>query len=202
MLPPSKALSHLTGRDYEVGRLDYLRALFGFLTDVYGCHLLPSIQTDELRYTNATTLVVIKCEWEGPWVGFDHASEPRDVQYGALPLWVIMVIRESRYRISQPNMPMIDKFLDYAHAIPECASDLLQGDFSVEPAVVEFCHERRKQRIQWELKLHMDSAIARAGDAFRNKQFEKVIEYLSPFQDKLPKAQAAKLAYARRQIGR
>jgi hypothetical protein len=202
VLPPSKTLAHLTGRDYEVGLLEYLRTLFGFLTNAHGCHELPSKGTDELRFANVTTLIVIKSEWEGPWVGFDHVATPRNERYGALPLWVIMAIRGSKYSISQPNMPMIDRFVNYAQAIPECALDLLQGDFSVEPAVVQFCDEREAQRKQWEQNLHLDSAVARASDAFRNKEFDKVIEYLLPYQDQLPEAQAAKLAYALRETRR
>lgn len=202
MLPPSKTLAHLTGRDYEVGLLEYLRTLFGFLTNAHGCQELPSNGTDELRFANNTTLIVIQSEWEGPWVGFDHVANPRNERYGALPLWVIMAIRDSKYSISQPNMPMIDRFVNYAQAIPECALDLLQGDFSVEPAVVQFCDEREAQRKQWERNLHLDSAVARASDAFRNKEFDKAIEYLLPYQDQFSEAQAAKLAYALRETRR
>jgi hypothetical protein len=198
--PPSVALAHLSGDYYRMGLVDYLRRLFRFLDDEYGFTALRPIRENELRLTNATTLVIIRSEWEGPWVALDRAEQPRELESGALPLWVIMVIRNSPYSISRPNVPMIDKFVDYAKAIQQCASDVLLGDFSIEPLVEQFLLEKREQSRAWERQLNVSSAVAQADQAFRSNDFARVIQLLMPHQADLSRAQAAKLAYSQRQL--
>lgn len=200
MEPPSKALAHLTGDHHIAGLLDYLRRLFGFLVDVYGCVELPPSAESELRLANASTLVVVRSEWEGPWIAFDRAFQPVDPEDGALPLWVVMVIRNSKYGIWQSSMPSIDRFVEFAHAIPECADDILRGDFTIEPEVERFCRERARQRRERERRLDLDSAISRADAAFRGKDFRGVVAHLSSHEAELSPAQKAKLAYACRRL--
>jgi hypothetical protein len=199
MKPPSVALANLTGRDYEEALLVYLRELFGFLSDTYGFVEVPSIAVEELRLENTSTLVIIRSEWEGPWVAFDHASKPKNPQDGSLPLWIIMAIRNSKYGVSLPE-PMIDKFLRYANAIPECAGDVLRGDFTIESDVIRYSAQLAEDRREWERKLHLESVLSRANEAFRNKNYKAVIECLTPLQSELSEAQAAKLAYAERKV--
>lgn len=199
MQPPSQALAHLTGREYEEGLLNYLRELFRFLTDDYGFVETPPIASRELRLKNASTLIVIKNEWEGPWIAFDRASEPKNREYGSLPLFVIMTIRNSEFAVSHRE-PMIDKFVRYAKAIPECAEDVLRGDFSIEPEVLRQIDKRREEKIEWERMLHLRPLIAQADEAFRKKDYKTVVDCLAPVQSDLPAAQTAKLAYAQRKV--
>lgn len=199
MEPPSKALAHLTGDDYERGLLKYLRKLFHFLKADFDFKEVPPTQQSELRFTNGSTLVVIRSEWEGPLVALDRAQNPRDANYGALPLWAIMTVRDSPNLYSE-SMPMIDKFVKWAELMPKCASDILRGDFSIEPEVDRLLAERKAAGEEWERRLYLDSAIGRASEAFQRKDYESVVRHLIPFIDQLPRAQAAKFEYARKQL--
>jgi len=201
MKPPSVALAHLTGRDYEEGLLDYLRQLFGFLAESYGFVEVPPMASRELRLENSCTLIIIKSEWEGPWIAFDRASEPKNREHGSLPLSIIMAIRNSEYAVSLRE-PMIDKFLRFAKAIPECAEDVLCGDFSIEPEVIHYIAKRNDKQREWEQQLHFRPLIARADEAFRKKEYKTVIDCLTPVQSQLSRAQVAKLAYAQQKADR
>lgn len=200
MKPPSEALANLQDEHFEQGLIRYLRTLFGFLVKDFGCVELPLRNRFEIRYANSTTLVIIQSEREGPWVGIDRSDKPRNEENGELPLWVIMAIRESSCRVSVANRPMIDKFLDFARVIPECAADLMNGDFSIRPSVIEFCDRKRIASASWEKNMYLLSAISKADEAFRNKDFANVVNILKPYEADLTKAQAAKLAFAKSRI--
>ena len=75
---------------------------------------------------------------------------------------------------------------------------LLKGDYAIvdelhrrAQLVAEHARDGSRQR-------DMESAIARAADAFRAGRYADVIALLSPFESSLPRAQAAKLELARR----
>jgi len=57
---------------------------------------------------------------------------------------------------------------------------------------------RAERHAQWQHKQALKSAVSEAEDAFRSKDYERVVRLLSPFESELEKVHAAKLALARK----
>src|SRR5687768_2547751 len=86
MKPPSQALAGISGDEYAPALVAYLRSLFHFLIVDYDCAEAPPGGDREVRFVNSTTLVVIRSEWQGPWVALDHAKDPKHPVHGSLPI--------------------------------------------------------------------------------------------------------------------
>lgn len=57
---------------------------------------------------------------------------------------------------------------------------------------------RQKRHAQWQHERALKSAVTEAEEAFRTKDYAKVVQLLAPFENELEKLQAAKLALARK----
>jgi hypothetical protein len=82
---------------------------------------------------------------------------------------------------------------------------LLQGDFRVfaaARAIVDgqAIHQRLTEQEETR-EYHHRVAAARAADAFRAKDFKRVVELLLPHAERLTPAERVKLAYARARVG-
>ena len=57
---------------------------------------------------------------------------------------------------------------------------------------------RNEHHIQWQHQRALKSAVAEAEECFRSKDYARVVELLSPFEEELEKIHATKLALARK----
>jgi hypothetical protein len=66
-----------------------------------------------------------------------------------------------------------------------------------QPTAEEF-QAHADRHAQWQHKQALKSAVLEAEEAFRSKDYERVVRLLSPFEGELEKIQATKLTLARR----
>ncbi|WP_182871403.1 hypothetical protein [Stieleria mannarensis] len=57
---------------------------------------------------------------------------------------------------------------------------------------------RNERHAQWQHQRAMKSAVAEAEECFRSKDYARVVQLLSPFEDELERIQSTKLALARK----
>jgi hypothetical protein len=160
-------------------------------------------------FANATTLVQV----EGINYGFAAQvilgpADAPDAWDATVPLWAIIKHRrpdlyEGAFSRSSDQLADIRV---HARALREAADDVLQGDFGVfddARAIIDaqMIHQRLTEQEE-SRKYHQQIAVARAAEAFRAKDFNRVIELLSPHADYLTPAERAKLDYARARFGR
>jgi hypothetical protein len=197
---PSVLLSGYKGVEYTRQRAAYLRRRFAFLVDDFGCEEVPAQQDDEVRFRNATTLVILLAQWEGPYVGFDRAADSAGRRYGSIDLWGLMKVRKSPRldEISREPLPAIDKFEFLARALPECAADVMRGDFSIAPQVEGWWRDERRETEEWRERVELQNVEARAAAAFRQGDFAAVVSILTPCEARLSDVQLRKLDIARR----
>jgi hypothetical protein len=154
-------------------------------------------------FTNATTLVQV----EGINYGFAAQvilarAGTGDEWHTSVPLWAIMKHRRPElYEESFRSSGQLGDIRVYADALREVASDVLRGDFRVFAAAravidAQIIHRRLSEREQTHEHRHQ-VAVARAADAFRSKDFNRVVELLLPHAERLTRAERAKLEYAR-----
>jgi hypothetical protein len=154
-------------------------------------------------FANATTLVQI----EGINYGFaaqvilGRADAP-DAWEATVPLWAI--IKHRRPDLYEDTFRSPDQLGDirvHARALREAADDVLRGDFRVFDAAraildAQMVHQRLTEQEE-SRKYHRNVAVARAADAFRAKDFNRVVELLLPHAECLTPGERAKLDYAR-----
>lgn len=157
---------------------------------------------------NATTLVQV----EG--INWGFAAQvilgPADAEnswHDIVPLWAVLKHgRPDMYEEATRSAGQLGDIRVYAHALREAASDVLRGDFGVfasARAIVEA--QGAQQRIRQHEETRERSrraAVAAAADAFRARDFRRVVELLMPHADLLTPAERARLDYARTRTGR
>jgi len=159
-------------------------------------------------YANETTLVQV----EGTNWGFAAQvilgpADPGDGWHDKVPLWAVVKHRRPElYQEATRSAGQLGDIRDYAHALRETASDVLRGNFGVftaARAIVE------AQGVQQRIRQHEDTrernrsaAVAAAADAFRARDFRRVVDLLMPHADLLTPAERARLDYARAHAGR
>lgn len=57
---------------------------------------------------------------------------------------------------------------------------------------------RNERHAQWQHERALESAVTEAEECFRSKDYARVVQLLSPFENELEKIQATKLAFARK----
>jgi hypothetical protein len=159
-------------------------------------------------FANATTLVQV----EGTNWGFAvqvilGPADAGDGWHHTVPLWaVIKHRRPDLYEEATMSAGQLGDIRVYAHALRETASDVLRGNFGVfaaARAIVEAHGVRlRIQQHEEARERNRSSAVAAAADAFRARDFRRVVELLMPHADLLTPAERARLDYARARAGR
>jgi hypothetical protein len=159
-------------------------------------------------FANATTLVRVEgINWGFAAQVMLGPADGKDGWHDTVPLWAVIKHRRPRlYEEVTRSAGQLGDIRLYAHALRETASDVLRGDFGVftaARAIIEA--ERVQQQIRQQEKTREGSrgaAIAAAADAFRARDFRRVVDLLMPQADLLTPAERARLDYARAHAGR
>lgn len=159
-------------------------------------------------FANFTTLVQV----EGINYGFaaqvilGPADAPDDWD-ATVPLWAIVKHRRpDLYEGAFKSPGQLGDVRVYARALKEAADDVLRGDFRVFGAAratiaAQMIHQRLTEQEE-SRKFHYQAAVAHAADAFRARDFNRVVELLSPHAARLTPAERAKLDHARARSGK
>ena len=154
-------------------------------------------------FANATTLVQV----EGTNYGFAAQvilgpAGAGDEWHATVPLWAIIKHRRpDLYEEAFRSPGQLGDIRADADALREVASDVLRGGFRVFAAArgiidAQMVHQRLAEHEE-NLEHHHKVAVARAADAFRARDFNRVVELLLPHAELLTPAERAKLVYAR-----
>jgi hypothetical protein len=185
------------------------REAFGYLGREFACQEVEPPQEQLavnpfiLWFANRTTLVQV----EGTNWGFAAQVILGPAKAGnkwrdTVPLWAILKHRRpDLYQETARSAGQLGDIRLYANALKEAASDVLRGDFRVfAPARAMIQAQTAQQPTRqhpesWELRRR--AAVASAMEAFRGKDYRRVVDLLLPFADALTPAERAKLDYAR-----
>jgi hypothetical protein len=158
-------------------------------------------------FANETTLVQVEgINWGcaaqvaiGP-VGSrdDHAT---------VPLWAVIKHRRPEvYEEFTRSTGQLGDVRAYARALREVASDVLRGNFRVFAAARAIVEAQRVQLRESQRQEPRDrnyrAAVTAASDAFRARDFGRVVELLRAHMELLTPAERAKLSYARARVDR
>jgi hypothetical protein len=154
-------------------------------------------------FANTTTLV----QMEGINWGFAAQvvlgpADAGDDWHATVPLWaVIRHRRPDLYEEAMKSPGQLASIRAYAQALQETATDVLRGNFGVlasARAIVEAQGIQQRIRQHEETREHSRrAAVAAASDAFRSRDFRRVVELLLPHVELLTPAERARLNYAR-----
>jgi hypothetical protein len=190
-----------------------VRDAFGYLEREFACREVdPPAKHLEVNpflvwFANATTLVQV----EGTSYGFAAQvilgpADAGDEWQDTVPLWAITKHRRpDLYADALKSPGQLGDIRACARALREAANDVLKGDFRVFAAAraivdAQGIHQRLTEQEETR-QYHHRVAAARAADAFRAKDFNRVVELLMPHAERLTPAERAKLAYARARVG-
>lgn len=161
-----------------------------------------------MRFVNTTTLVQV----EGTNWGFAAQvilgpAKAGDRWQDTVPVWAILKHRRpDLYEETARSAGQLGDIHLYARALREAASDVLEGDFRVfasARAVIEAQAAQLKSREGQESReRNHRAAVAAAADAFRAKDFRRVVDLLMPHLALLTPAERARLDFARSRAGR
>ena len=189
------------------------RHAFGYLVREFGFREVePPAKHLEVNpflvwFANATTLVQV----EGINYGFAAQvilgpAVAGDEWASTVPLWSI--VKHRRPDLYEDTFRAPGQLRDIqgaAVALREAASEVLRGDFRVFGTAratidAEAVQQRRTEQDSWRERDHQIAA-AGAADAFRAKDFKRVVELLQPHAKLLTSAELKQLAYARARVG-
>jgi hypothetical protein len=125
----------------------------------------------------------------------------------SVPLWaVIKHRRPDLYEELTRSPGQLGDVRDYARALREAASEVLRGDFGIFPSargIVQAQGIRLRKSQHQELQdRNYRAAVTAAAEAFRARDFGRVVELLIPHMELLRPAERARLAYARERADR
>jgi len=105
-------------------------------------------------------------------------------------------------------LPFIDRIRAWIGEQPENVADwpdaavhymyFLKAHAEAYQPTEEELRERAERHATWQHERDLKAAISEAEDAFRSKDYERVVRLLSPFDGELEKVIATKLAFARK----
>jgi hypothetical protein len=184
------------------------RHAFGFLGAEFAFHeqpltLDPDVNPYQVRYVNTTTLVRVEgINWGygvtvllGPW------RRPIFRRENTFPLWPIVKLRRPDLYDRLDIGDQLEQLTAYAMALRECAAEVLAGDFSVG-AEVERLLRQQTATGKGELGDWLYSkAVKEADEAFRSRDYQRVITLLTAHEGRLSPAQRLKLQYAKKNRG-
>ena len=154
----------------------------------------------QVRYRNSTTLVEVEgINWGygvnvllGPRRKLIFRSE------ATFPLWPIVKLRRPDLYDALDIGDQLSQLTAWAAALRECAEDVLRGDFSIRAEVKKLTEEEglrgRSELAEWRYRADME----KANEAFRSKDYQKVVAILVQHEDRLTPAQRLKLEYTKR----
>ena len=185
-----------------------VRNEFGYLCRDFGFREVePTLHLDVnpfcIWFANATTLVEVEGINWGYGAEVILGSVDSDAEWSArIPLWaIIQQKRPDLYHELESSTGQLADIFRAAILLRKAASDVLKGDFTVlrgarsifEARVIE-----DRNRSQAEMREHSHrTAVAEAARAFRLRDYQRVIELLTPHEKLLSAAERAKLHYAR-----
>lgn len=154
-----------------------------------------------VRYENDTTVVRVEGIGHGYSTNVDigiRTSSRKDVEQG-FPLWPLMKLRA-------PNLlgeyhetgGQLKQLKICSQALRKCAQDVLSGDFEVRAEVTNILNAWFETKRKKKLEADVQQACNSASQAFREKNFARVVEILSEYEAFLTSTQRKKLEYAKR----
>lgn len=186
-----------------------VRDAFGYLVRDFGFREVeapaqgPESNPFLISFANTTTLVQVEgINWGfaaqvilGPAAAAD-----------TVPLWALIKHRRPElYAQLAGSSGQLADIRFYAHALREVAEDVLRGEFGVFAAASGIVDEEWKQQrlrdAEEALEQNRRTAVADAGVALRAKDFQRVVDLLTPHTEQLTAAERAKLDYARARSG-
>jgi len=185
----------LTCARHEFG---FLIAEFGFQEQV----LLgdPDVNRYQARYVNAPALVKVEgINWGyGVNVLLGPSRRPISGPEDTFPLWPIVKLRRPDLYDRLNAGDQLEQLAAHAMALKACAADVLRGDFGVRAEVDALLEQSlssaRSELDEWQYRRDVDVA----NQAFRFKDYDKVIAVLARHESKLNPAQRLKLEYAKK----
>jgi hypothetical protein len=178
---------------------NFLVVEFGFLDQALSKR--RDVNPFQVRFRNATTLVEVEgINWGyGVNVILGPRRQPLFRAENTFPLWPIVKLRRPDLYDKLHIGDQLAQLSAWAVALRECAGDVLRGNFTIRAEVVkqmieETALSRRSESEEWRYR----TAIVKANEAFRAKDYPSVVEILVQHEHRLTPAQRLKLAYAKR----
>ena len=204
MLGPIKQMSPICNPTLE----DFLRSArqeFHFLVVELGFkeQRLPrhrDANQFQVRYRNATTLVEVEgINWGyGVNVLLGPRRKPIFRPKATFPLWPIVKLRRPDLYDALDIGDQLAQLKAWATALRQCAEEVLRGDFSIRAEVKKITEEaalrERSELAEWRYRADME----KANEAFRSKDYRRVVAILMQHEDRLTPAQRLKLKYSKR----
>jgi hypothetical protein len=187
---------------------DFLRCArqeFHFLVVEFGFkeQRLPSHRDTnqfQVSYRNATTLVEVEgINWGyGVNVLLGPRRKPILRPETTFPLWPIVKLRRPDLYDALDIGDQLTRLTAWATALRQCAEEVLRGDFSIRAEVKKITEKaasrERSELAEWRYRADME----KAKEAFRSKDYRRVVGILMQHEDRLTPAQRSKLAYAKK----
>lgn len=203
-----KQTNRLDGGMYNPTLEDFLRCArqeFRFLVLEFGFQerALPrrrDVNQFQVRYRNATTIVEVEgVNWG---YGVNVLLGPRRKPFFRpeikFPLWPIVKLRRPDLYDKLAVGDQLAQLSAWAAALRECAEEVLRGDFGVRAEVEKLVEEvllrERSGLEEWQYR----AVIEEANEAFRSKDYHRVVGILMQHENRLTPAQRSKLEYAKR----
>jgi hypothetical protein len=154
----------------------------------------------QVRYRNSTTLVEVEgINWGygvnvllGPRRKLIFRSE------ATFPLWPIVKLRRPDLYDALNIGDQLAQLTAWATALRQCAEEVLRGDFSIRAQVKSLTEQaalrERSELAEWRYRADME----KANEAFRSKDYGRVVAILMQHEDRLTPAQRSKLEYTKK----
>jgi hypothetical protein len=154
----------------------------------------------QVRYRNSTTLVEVEgINWGygvnvllGPRRKLIFRSE------ATFPLWPIVKLRRPDLYDALNIGDQLAQLTAWATALRQCAEEVLRGDFSIRAEVKSLTEQaalrERSELAEWRYRADME----KANEAFRSKDYGRVVAILMQHEDRLTPAQRSKLEYTKK----
>ena len=154
----------------------------------------------QVRYCNSTTLVEVEgINWGyGVNVLLGPRRKPILRPEATFPLWPIVKLRRPDLYDTLDIGDQLTQLTAWATALRQCAEEVLRGDFSIRAEVKNITEEaalkERSELAEWRYRGDME----KANEAFRSKDYRRVVAILMQHEDRLTPAQRLKLDYAKK----
>ena len=160
-----------------------------------------------VSFANGTTLVQVEGISWGFAAQVTLGPAGSSDEHTTVPLWAVIKHRRPELYEELTKSPgQLAAVRDYARALREVATDVLRGDFSVFDAARAIVEAQGVQLREIQRQESRDgnyrAAVTAATDAFRIRDFGRVVELLRPHMELLTPAERARLSYARKHVDR
>ena len=187
---------------------DFLRCArqeFHFLQPDFGFREWTSgrlrVNQFQVRYRNATTLVNVDgINWGyGVNVLLGPRRQPLFRPGDTFPLWPIVKLKRPDLYDRLAVGDQLAQLSTWAAALKECAGEVLRGDFGicadveVRNLVKQVTLGERSDLAEWRYRTDTE----KADEAFRSKDFHRVVDILVRHENRLTPAQRLKLNYSK-----